>query len=107
MNSPARRSKIADPLHRFFLEEVSLADASPTGRMYAIRIVGIAKRDFPANIDMLLPGFLYAWNERSGCPFTREQVKALLLEPALPKEKKPKKKDRPTEDVFAVSLFKE
>lgn len=106
MSSHAKPT-MSDPLHRFFLQEASLADASPTGRMYAIRIVGMAKRDFPANIEILLPGFLYAWNERSGSPFTGQQMEALLATPALPKTKLPKRKDRPTEEAFAVALFKE
>ena len=96
---------MTDPLHKFFLQEVSLADASPTGRMYAIRMVGVVKRDFPNAEISVLRGYLHSWNERSGLPFTRKQIEALLDTPPLAKVKRPKKKDRPTEDSFAVSLF--
>lgn len=87
-----------DQVSDFFLNKISLPDASPVGREYAVAVVQEFKASFSGWDTGLVP-YLLAWNQSGGNPFTREEI-AILAET-------PKRRPKPEPSCFAVGLFGE
>lgn len=100
MSKPAK----PNPLSSFFLNEAPPADASPVGREHAMVMVATLKRDHVEMELVVLQGYLLAWNEKWGNPFTKEEISALVQVAPLRKVKPPR---RPGPENFAIRLLEE
>lgn len=96
------KTKTGDPISAFFLDQVSLAEATEIGWQYATEVIGTIKQSNPNIEDFVLRGYIQSWNQRSGSPFGPAEIELLLKTPAKPRDKKKHKKDA---SEFATPLF--
>jgi len=95
---------VVNPLSAFFLNEAPPADASPIGREHARVMVATLKRDHVQMELVVLQGYLLAWNDKWGNPFTKEEISDLVKTEPL---RKMKQERRPEPSAFAVRLLEE
>lgn len=95
------KKAVKNPLSDFFLNEAPPASATPVGRQHAEVMVATLKRDHVDMTLIVLQGYLLAWNEKWGSPFTKEEIGALVQVTPLRKQKAPQ---RPGPEHFAEPL---
>lgn len=98
------RVKSVNPISNFFLNEVAAASGTEMGRKYARTMVATLKRDHTSMDLTQLLGYLVAWNDRGGSPFTLQELHDLAkVEPF----QKPKPKKRPGPEAFSTRLLED
>lgn len=98
------KPKSKSPLSDFFLNDAPPADGSAVGREHAMIMVATLKRDHVEMELQVLHGYLIAWNERWGSPFTKQELSDLVQVKPLMKTKPTL---RPDPENFAIRLLEE
>lgn len=98
------KKAIVNPLSHFFLNEAPPANGTDVGREHARVMVAMLKRDHVEMDLVVLHGYLIAWNEKWGSPFSKEEISALVQTEPFRKVKPAR---RPGPDKFAIRLLEE